>query len=168
VTAIAWFEIVRAVLIMLVALSPLPGGTDLAAKPAVQVATVNLMSVEDFTHHDFAGQMDNKLHFTDTEINMAIKAALALPFAAPFVILGVGLLSRKRWARGYTAAISVCVALFWIRGIAIYFAFGNNDVSRPGISQSMQTIGLALLLNGFIFLYLAFGYGVADSFDRKR
>jgi hypothetical protein len=55
----------------------------------------------------------------------------------------------------------------WVRGVA-YGAFGNSDVSRPGISQSMQAIGLALLLNGFIFLYLAFGYGVARAFDKKR
>jgi hypothetical protein len=168
VTAIGWFEIVRAGLILLIALSPLPGGTDLAANPAMQVATINLMSVEDFTHYDFAHEIDHNPHYSDTEINMAIKAALALPFAAPFVILGAGLLSKKRWARRYTAGVSICLALLWIRGLAIYWAFGNSDVSREGISIALRTIGLALLLNGFIFLYLSFGYGVAHAFDQKK
>jgi hypothetical protein len=168
VTAIAWFEMVRAGLILLIALSPLPGGTDLATNPAAQVATINLMSVEDFVHYDFAGQMDNKPHISDAAINTSIKAVLALPFAVPFVILGAGLLQRRKWARGYTAATSVGLVLFWIRGLAIYWTVGNADVSSAGISQSLYTIGLALVLNGFIFLYLMFGYGVASTFEQKR
>jgi hypothetical protein len=164
---IAWFQMVRAGLILLIAVSPLPGGMDLATNPAAQVATVNLAAIEEFTHHDFAEDIDRNPRYSEAEINMAVKAVLAVPFAAPFVILGAGLLSRKRWARVYTAATSVFIALLWIRGVA-YGAFGDSDVSRPGISQSMPTIGLALLLNGFIFLYLAFGYGVAGAFEKKR
>jgi hypothetical protein len=61
----------------------------------------------------------------------------------------------------------VFVALLWIRGLA-YGAFGDVDIIRPGFSQSMPMIGVALLLNGFIFLYLVFGYGVAGAFERKR
>ena len=167
VTVIAWFEIVRAGLIVLIALSPLPGGMDLAMNPAIQVATVNLASVEELTHYDFSHEIDHNRQYSDIEINMAIKGVLALPFAAPFIILGTGLLSLRRWARGYTAATSVFIALLWIRGVA-YGAFGDSDVSRPGISQSMPTIGIALLLNGFVFLYLTFGYGVAGAFERKR
>jgi hypothetical protein len=157
----------RAGLIVLVALSPLPGGMDLATNAAVQVATVNLASVEEFTHHDFAHEIDHSRNYSDTEINMAIKTALAVPFVAPFVILGAGLLLRKRWARVYTAATSVFIGLLWIRGVA-YGAFGDSDVSRPGMAQSLPTIGIALLLNGFIFLYLTFGFGVAGAFEKKR
>jgi hypothetical protein len=157
----------RAGLILLIALSPLPSGTDFAANPAFQVATVSLASVDEFTRYDFAHEMDNKPHLSDSAINMAIKTALALPFAAPFVILGVGLLSQRRWARVYTVATSASIALLWIRGVS-YGAFGDNDVSRPGAGQSVQTIGLALLLNWFMFLYLAFGYGVADAFEQKE
>ena len=167
VTVIAWFEIVRAGLILLIALSPLPGGTDFATSPAAQMVTVNLAVIEDFTHHDFAEEIDHNPHYSKAEINMAVKAALALPFAAPFVILGWGLLSKKRWARGYTAATSVFIGLLWIRGVA-YGAWGDSDVSRPGMAQSMPTIGVALLLNGFIFLYLVFGFGVAGAFEKKR
>lgn len=167
VTGIAWFEIVRAGLILLIAASPLPGGTDLATNPAAQVVTVNLAAIEDFTRHDFAEDIDHNPQYSKAEINMAVKGALAVPFAAPFAILGVGLLQRRRWARGYTAGVSVFVALLWIRGLA-YGAFGDVDIIRPGFSQSMPMIGVALLLNGFIFLYLVFGYGVAGAFERKR
>lgn len=167
VTAIAWFEIVRAGLILSIAMSPLPSGMDLATNPAAQMATVNLAAIEDFTRHDFAEDIDRNPRYSEDEINMAIKAALAVPFAAPFVILGVGLLSRKSWARGYTAATSVFIGLLWIRGVA-YGAWGDSDVSRPGMAQSLPTVGVALLLNGLVFLYLTFGYGVAGAFEKKR
>jgi hypothetical protein len=159
VTLIALFEFARAALILLIGLNPwILRGANLVSNVAVQVVTAN------DPRNQFLRVYPWQLNSDDLDNILGLLGCTLL--AVPFAAFGWGLLRLKSWGRGYTAASSALIVVYWIRGLMIDWALPANTYSRYRLT--LPTLWMALFLNGMIFLYLIFGKGVAQQFGEKE
>ncbi len=171
VIAIAFFEFARAGLILFVALSPMSNyRTDLVPKQTVQVVTMNMFFIPVSANESFlwTGYPPDK---SEQKLDLMYNLLLMVPIAVFFAWIGVGLLWRKKWGRGYAVAASVLFVLFWLRGLAFTWPFDHSSIGNPYSmisAQTWQSIYMALTLNAIICLYLVYGNGVAEAFGEKK
>lgn len=171
VIAIAFFELARAGLILLLVLSPMPKyRTDLVPKQTLQVVTTNMFFIpvsRNESHLWFQHTPDE----SELKLDLMDNLLLMVPIAVFFAWIGVGLLWRKKWGRGWAATTSALFVLYWLRGLAIDWAFDHSKLggrySRLS-AQTWQSIYMALTLNAIICLYLVYGNGVAEAFGEKE
>jgi hypothetical protein len=165
VIAIAGLEFMRAVLIIVAALSPLRGHTT-APVPfsAVQVITLN-----PYYFVASADESDQPHRDTDPareKSDAAMNVLMAAPFAILATYIGFGLLFRKQSGLALAAFSSILTVLYWMRGFL--FSWAWHDLQKYFTSpQTKSNIFLALLLNLLIFLYLIDDHAVHDAFWDK-
>jgi hypothetical protein len=165
VTAIALLYFARAALILFAVLGPLRGiRFDPTLTSPVQVVTLNAFLF-------FVPRSETPrrpyLDPADGEFGMAMNILFAAPIAALSAYVGFGLMLRKKSGRALAVVWSLLMVLFWLRGLMFSWAFRELDQRYFTSAQTKNNIMLTLFLNGFIFLYLVYGEGVAHAFGEK-
>ena len=135
VIAIGVFKILKATVLTMVGIAALMGLPDGVAKSAVDMMR---WSGALSGHHAVGATFARFLTLTDRDVHLI--GAICLAYATLFVVEGVGLLERRRWAEWLTVIVTSSFIPFEIYELA----------RRPGPGKVV-----ALALNGAIAAYLA-------------
>ncbi|HEY5055390.1 MAG TPA: hypothetical protein VII58_04475 [Acidobacteriaceae bacterium] len=172
VTAIAAFELVAALLILVVTVSQWRGrGFDFVPKSFTQIITLNAVYFyiprsEAMRSRYYALRYPNDP--AEQRTDALFNTAVSLPVAGLAIYIGVGLLCMKRSARALAIVWSGFAVLIWLRGLLFASAFGDIGTRYFVSPQTRSNVIIGIVLNGFIVLYLLYGNGVVEAFGETE
>jgi hypothetical protein len=146
ITVIALFQFVRACFIFFIALN------------AMFLPDAQLVSRTDIKILTYVLSRQN--------LSSSATAAVFLPMVAAYLsAIGVGLWFMKKWAKNLLMITSGMTVFLWTRRLILDSAIGHVTLNTE---LQRQTVYIVILVDAFIFSYLAFYPDVADAFRQKE